>query len=586
MNKAIFEKLIKGPPKDARKRYIFINDNAEICKAILTVGFSCVYINRNQVEGVHTVESFTECVRNKANMGTSMMDYVFVLACLRKKTNDTIEQTLKANQLEYKVGAYTLFRDKEYLANYDRQDDLEKALNAYINRFEGPHEMEVDKEQFIKRNPDGRETGIMEKKLVDYIIESVSFFVVGTIVYIYHDGVFREDDNGIELKGIIQSLLYDKYINYRTINGVFRLLIEQQQVQKRYEDLNAYPNHWINFRNGFFDVKEQKLHGHSPKYLAINQIPHELNLKIQDEIEEYGYDTIRFLNHAIPDKADQDMLFQYIGYCMTKDTCMQRFMILKGTGGTGKSSVIKMIQNIIGLENTSSMSLQNLGQRFYPSQLRGKLLNACADIESGALLNVAEIKKATGEDLLIYERKGTDPTTFRSYAKLLFSANQIPLNMDEKSDAFYRRMLILVMDQKPAQKDLELDRKLEAEIDYSIWMALAGLKILYLEGGFRETARSREEVDKLHRAADTVKAFMDECTERQQGAKIKQGLLYEKYEEYCKGYGRRAYGKNSFYRTLEEKGYILKHRNDGRYVLDVTLRDDGFIDLGDEDPPL
>ena len=92
--------------------------------------------------------------------------------------------------------------------------------------------------------------------------------------------------------------------------------------------------------------------------------------------------------------------------------------------------------------------MEDLTQRFYPSQLRGKLLNACADISAQALTSIDTIKKATGEDLLIYERKGADATTFRSYAKLLFSANQIPLNLDEKSDALYRRMLILVMDRK------------------------------------------------------------------------------------------------------------------------------------------
>lgn len=35
--------------------------------------------------------------------------------------------------------------------------------------------------------------------------------------------------------------------------------------------------------------------------------------------------------------------------------------------------------------------------------------------------NVAIIKKAVGEDTLLYEKKGKDPSQFNSYAKLLFS---------------------------------------------------------------------------------------------------------------------------------------------------------------------
>ena len=190
--------------------------------------------------------------------------------------------------------------------------------------------------------------------------------------------------------------------------------------------------------------------------------------------------------------------------------------------------MISVIRNIIGLENTSGISMEDLTQRFYPSQLRGKLLNACADISAQALTSIDTIKKATGEDLLIYERKGADATTFRSYAKLLFSANQIPLNLDEKSDALYRRMLILVMDRKPKKVDLELDAKLAAELDWWIWQAIYALKTLYAEGKFRESAGCKEEVEAAG-AADTVKAFMDECTRRQQGTEIKRTVLYEQY---------------------------------------------------------
>lgn len=584
MNKAIFDKMVKAPPKSLRQKYIFINDNRAICQAILTVGFNCLYMSQREEE-YFSPESLSEFIRDKLNTGTDMMDYIFVLSCFRKRTNDALEYTFKSNQLEYKVGAYTLFKDKDYLGKYEYQDELEKALSGYINRYEGPDEVAVDKEQFVKRNADGRECGILEKRIVDYLVETVNFFVVSSVVYIYHDGVYREDTKGIEMKSMIQSLLYDKYINYRNINGVYQLLIEQRQVQRRFEDLNAYPDHWINFQNGFFDVKAGKIYKHHPKYLAINQIPHALNLKAREHLDEIGVETMKFLSHAIPDPKDQAMLFQYIGYCMTKDTCMQKFMIIKGVGGTGKSSVISVIQHIVGDENVSGISLQDLSQRFYPSQLRGKLLNACADISSDALQNVDTIKKATGEDMLMYERKGMDANTlFRSYAKLIFSANQIPLNLDEKSDALYRRMLILVMNRKPDKIDLELDEKLKREVDYLIWQAVGSLKILYQNGRFTESIGSREEVEKLHRAADAVKAFMDECTERQQGTDIKRELLYEKYCEYCKGYGRRPHGPSSFYRNIEDKGYIMKRRSSGRYVTDVTFKEDDFVDLDTGEP--
>lgn len=586
MNKKIFDNMIRKPPPSVKGKYVFLSDNKAICESISTVGFKCVYMDGRESEAFFDVESFCSRIKELLFTGTSLPEYVFVPACFRKRTNDQLEATMKANQIECITGAWSLFRDQEYLGKYEYQDKLEELLSNYISRHEGPDEMPIDKEQFIKRGPDGSERGVMEKALVDYIIESVRFFVVDRIVYIYHDGVYREDLSGIELKSIIQSLLYDKYINYRTVNGIYRLLIDQLPVQKRFEDLNAYPAHWINFQNGFFDVKAFKMYKHNPKYLAINQIPHELNLEVKEDVDAAGPETIQFLKNALPNPDDRLLLFQYAGYCMTRDTCIQKFMILKGVGGTGKSRIISMIENMVGMDNISGISMDALTQRFYPAQLRGKLLNACADIRGGVLTSVDTIKAATGEDVLIYERKGCDPGIFRSYAKLLFSANEIPVNLDEKSDALYRRMIILVMNQKPQQEDRDLDEKLKREVDYLIWQGIAGLRILYQEGKFRETEGSRQEVEKLHRAADTVKAFMDECTERQQGSRIKRKLLYETYCEYCKGYGRRALGQSSFYRRVEEMGYQQKKTHADRIFLDISLHDEGFLDIDvDEEPP-
>ena len=72
---------------------------------------------------------------------------------------------------------------------------------------------------------------------------------------------------------------------------------------------------------------------------------------------------------------------------------------------------------------------------------------------------------------------------------------------------------------------------------------------------------------------------MDECTERQQGSRIRRKLLYETYCEYCKGYGRRTLGQSSFYRRVEEMGYQQKRSNADRLFLDISLLDEGFLDI-------
>lgn len=583
MNEKIISGLIRKRPASPDKSYIFVHDNIAICQAIVVVGHMSLYISRSG-GGYFTAESFCDWIRDTTNTGTELSEYTFVLACDRKKTNDLLEETLKNNQIPYKTNGYILFRGKEYLAKYEKQDELEKALDAYIARYEGTDDnpAAVDQNQFCTFARDGRVNGIKDIAVVRYLMDTLCMFVMDREIYLYQDGCYYLDQDGIKIKAVISALIPERYITFRVLSAVYNLLIEQQELQKTMEELNAYPPWWINFQNGMFDVREMKLHKHKPEYLSINQIPHKLDMEIRKNMEEAGKTTIQFLNDAMPDRTDQITLWQYIGYSMTRDTRFQRFMIIRGIGGTGKSKVINLIQDIVGAANCSGISLQALNERFYPSMLQGMLLNACADISSDALMQVDNIKKATGEDVMICERKGRDPVPFRSYAKLIFSANKIPLNLDEKSNAFYRRLLILEMNNKPKKKDLELGEKLQAEIGYSIWMAVGALKKLYNDGEFTVSTMAKERVEDLYRAADTVKAFVDECLERQQGSKISRSLLYEKYKQYCENCGRKYHSPNPFFKSLEEKGFLYKRTASERCFLNVTLKDDGFLPLEEE----
>lgn len=268
---------------------------------------------------------------------------------------------------------------------------------------------------------------------------------------------------------------------------------------------------------------------------------------------------------------------------MTADSKFQKFLILKGDGGTGKSVIVSLVQNLIGKRNYSTVSLENINQRFYPAELMGKLLNACADIESAPLNSVDTIKKVTGEDTLMYERKGRDPKTFASYAKLLFSANKIPLNLDEKTSAFYRRLLILEMNVKPKVIDPDLKEKLFQEVQYLIWVALGSLQALYQNGRFSESDNSKRQVEELYRAADSVKAFMDETIVRTNSdALIKRDVLYGEYKKYCGEYGRKEYSSGTFYKMLEERGYHSKRKSNGRYFVGIALKEEGFQELDEE----
>lgn len=572
MLKNIFEKMIQQDP-DEKHRYVFINDNMEIMQNVVAIGYSTLWLTEAE-KNAFSLDGFKEYIKSIINTGTNLMDYVFVPACFRKKTNDELEVFFKSNGIVYKQSGYTLFRNKEYLGNYDRQEELDQTLKQFINRFEGQDTC-MDLQQFHNYDENGKCTSVCDVAIVEYLMDTEDMFVIDGIAFVYENGVFKEDANGIVLMNKIQACLYRNEIKAATIKRVYDLLIRQQALQSSFETVNNYPKWWINFKNGMLDVQEMKMHPHNPEYRSMNQIPHEFSFQ-----PVKGENTLKFLKEAVPDSGDRQMFYTYLGYCMTCDTSMQKFMMIKGEGGTGKSRLIALAEYIVGKPNYVNVSLADLNERFYPSNLFGKLMNSCADISTAPLNAVDVLKKCTGDDEIIFERKGMDANrSFRSYAKLLFSANKIPLNLDEKSNAFYRRLLILEMNVKPAKIDLRLDEKLQSEVQFSIFMAVRWLHEMYEKGHIPESENSKRLVNELYKDADSVKAWLEDCMKPAAGARCSRTVLYDLYNKYCEENDRQAIGRAKFYKNLVDKGYKEgKDRTVGRYIEGLDEKGEDFVD--------
>ena len=568
-------------PQTKEQKYIFLVDNENLALNIVASGYRAIAVISGS-EAYYSMYSFLEYMDEIAFQGTYRSDYCYIPSCSAKKTNDTLEGYFKEEYLPFHSG-WMLFKNKEYLEKTENQTELKAILSGFLMRFERNLSEQPDLNRFHRFNEQGKRIGVLDVEIVDYLIQTVPFFVIGSIPYIYNQGCYQEDSNGIILKSYIQKLLFRDCIKSTIIQGVYNLLMNQPDVQRRFSDLNNQPSHWINFKNGYFNVKEWKMIAHDTKYLMINQIPFSFHPERAEAVLNQCTTIKRYLDLSMPNKTDQQTFWQYLGYCMTTDTHFQKFLMIKGKGGTGKSVAISLIQHIIGFENCSSISLQDLNKRFYATGLFGKQLNACADIPCTAMQSVDIIKKAVGEDTLLYEKKGQDPTQFHSYAKLLFSANEMPLNLDDKTNAYYRRLLVLDMNHTipESEKDIMLKEKICKETDYAIHMGVAALKQLYADNHFCESHHSRECIEELYRSADSVKAFLDEKVCRQNGRKLKRSDIYKFYTEFCEENGRQAHGKSIFFRMIADKGYVIKRNSDGFYYDNLSMKEDDFIKVDD-----
>lgn len=414
--------------------------------------------------------------------------------------------------------------------------------------------LEQDLDQFHLFNERGRATGVYDAAIFQYLKVTQDIFVLGGIPYIYRHGVFRPDLSGAELKTMIRRLIYPQFVKSTTIKRIYELFLSDAELQTSVEQLNDYPAEWINFQNGFYDPKSKRMIPHAAKYKAVNQIPHDYD----PEAELRGamvQDWLRFISE---DPEDIEMLTQFAGLCMTRDTRQQKFLILNGEGGTGKSTVIRMIDKMIGAENISNISLNQLTQRFAAFGLLGKLMNSCADLEIDALSDVSMLKKVLGEDTLSAEAKGKDAISFRSYAKLIFSANELPIVKAEKTNGFYRRLLVLTMNRAPERQEPDFFDRLSADMDDFIRICVRALEKLYQAGRITESKGSADAVKRLRYESDTVEAFIASnlriCPDDPQH-RTTRSAMFDEYQEYCKAMGRQSLTKQNFFRSMKTKGW-------------------------------
>jgi len=444
---------------------------------------------------------------------------------------------------------------------------------------------EPDKMQFHLTNDKGVAVGVFDSAIENYIINNQKLFIYGGIPFLYSNGCFFPDWTRAELSTSIREKIYERLIKSTTIDRVYRLFLTDARIQKSFDEINTYPAEWICFKNGMYDPINKKMMPHDDRYCCINQVPHEYHpemlSKAGEAIEEY-------LNFICDGKQDtREMLLQYMGYSLTRDTRQQKFLILTGEGGSGKSTLIKCFEMLAGQRNISNVSLTDLQQRFSSIELMGMLVNSCADLEIGALTDTSMIKKLVGEDSIKGERKGKDLVFFKNYAKLIFSTNELPVVKAEKTNAFYRRLIVFPMNKVPERKDPDLFQKLEAEKDYLLMLAVQALERMYQQKNITVAAASEHEIERLRSDSDTVEGFILEECEKADGCREERTELYKRYSEFCEENERQTLTKNNFYKSLRLKGYSEITSSGKRYFLGLksaleNCTNDGFIQVTQE----
>jgi P4 family phage/plasmid primase-like protien len=132
-----------------------------------------------------------------------------------------------------------------------------------------------------------------------------------------------------------------------------------------------------------------------------------------------------------------------MAYTFYRDNPFEIITVLFGYGANGKGVFAGLLTALHGAKNVSNVALSDmLDDKFALSDLEGKSVNIDTELTSVTIHKTSVLKKVTGRQRIRIQRKNERAYDTMIYAKLFFSANQVPVAYDE-SDAFFRRKLIL-----------------------------------------------------------------------------------------------------------------------------------------------
>ena len=311
----------------------------------------------------------------------------------------------------------------------------------------------------------------------------------------------------------------------------------------------------VNFQNGTFNIKKQKLYHHTPN----DDLTYVLGFKYDSKAAPILF--FEFLNEVLPDKQKQNILAEFIAsvFISNKILKLEKMLLLYGQGANGKSVIFEIVKELLGDQNIANHSLDALTDKkgYSRAELDNKLLNYSSEISQK--LNVDILKQlASGETIEARVPYGK-PFFVSDYAKFMFNTNSLPKDV-EHTHGFFRRFIIIHFDKTISREkqDKQLATKIiNNELPGVFNWVLDGLKRLLKNKDFSECKSIDEIIKKFKMSSDSVGMYLNEANANKSLNHYTVKYVYGEYRKYCIESGYKTVNKVNFEQRLEHHGYTL-----------------------------
>lgn len=415
-------------------------------------------------------------------------------------------------------------------AESDKQPDIEEIKKAKAKK------LRAELPEWVFVDPNTAKTKVIVQLLGDAIVKK------NKLLYVTNDKKEKlysyNSETGI---WVVQPESYLRDLAHKPLKkyAVWADSVERQTInylkgeipKKTLEKtINKVPTKEFNFKNGVFDWDKMQLLPHSAKHYFTTVSGIELDTNNTTTPETDKYFKLLFKENAKTVKEFVGWMF----YPSYKE--IQAYIILKATGGEGKSTFVNWLTSLVGEENTANIPLNALtdkkANKFKASELQYKYLNTHADIPDVPIYNSANLKSLTGDDRQNADKKNEKDANFKNFAKFLWCANKLP-SFKDNSKGMGRRPFIIDFYKINNYKDVINWDAIKKERGAFTYKCILLAKKAIKRGNLTETDSIQKERKDWLSLNDPISVFLADCTTTVQGNELDFIEFYNVYCNWC-----------------------------------------------------
>lgn len=318
--------------------------------------------------------------------------------------------------------------------------------------------------------------------------------------------------------------------------------------------------------NGFLELPGRRLVEFAPVQRRRNK------LAVSYDADATAPKFMRDLLESALDGDDIDVLKRWSGQAVRGENAAQKMLVLTGTAGGGKGTVVRVITGIIGQRNVGSLRPSHLAERFELGRLLGRSLLYGADVPEDFLncKGASVLKALTGGDPVTLEFKGSNarPEIICRFNVLATCNSRLSVRLEGDEEAWRRRLAIIeYAKSKPQNVIHDLSEQLLKDEGPGIlnWM-LDGLEQLRADGfDLKLNERQKKRVDDLLLASQSEIMFVKECIKSSPTGELFAGDALDKYLHFCEERGWTPLRKEQFskrFADLLARQFFVSQRHD------------------------